>query len=575
MSKQSINNYYNKLDQYKRFGGTRNETSIRRAFANLLEEYCLPKNLILVDELKLKNSTKRPDGTVKDALQLDWGFWESKDSKDDLDKEIEHKIAIGYPTFNIIFENSEQIVLFQQGEEVSRGSMEDADFLDSILKKFVGYQRPEIKEFHKAVEKFKEDIPDIVEALREMIAKEAKTNKKFKAQREKFWQVCRESINPQISAFDIREMLIQHILTAEIFDTVFGDSHFHRENNIARELEEVINTFFVGAVRRNTLAKIDNYYKTINREAANIDNHHEKQKFLKVIYETFYKAYNPKGADRLGVVYTPNEIVKFMVESTDYLLEKHFNKNLADKNVQILDPATGTGTFVTDIIERIPTQYLKHKFKNEIHCNELAILPYYIANLNIEFTYQQKMGEYKAFENIVFVDTLDNLGFDFVGKQNTMFAMTSENLDRIEKQNAQKISVIIGNPPYNANQMNENDNNKNRTYPTLDKRIKDTYIKASSAQKTKVYDMYSRFYRWAMDRIDKNGVIAFITNRSFIDSRTFDGFRKIVEQEFDYIYIVDTQSDVRANPKIAGTTHNVFGIQTGVAIMFLVKTEKK
>jgi len=438
MSKQSIHNYYNKLDQYKRFGGTRNESSIRRAFTNLLEEYCLPKNLIPVDEIQLKQSTKRPDGTVKNALKLDWGYWESKDLKDKLDEEIEKKIAIGYPTFNILFENSEEIVLWQRDKEAMRGSMLDAEILHRILTAFVEYERPEITEFNAAVEKFKEDIPDIVEALRKMIVDQEK-NPDFRIQREKFWNVCRESINPEISAFDIQEMLIQHILTSEIFDTVFGDSHFHRENNIAHELEMVILTFFTGAVRKNTLASIDSYYKAIKAEASRIDNHHEKQNFLKVIYETFYKAYNPKGADRLGVVYTPNEIVKFMVESTDYLLEKHFGKSLADKNVQILDPATGTGTFVTEIIEHIPPQYLKHKYQHEIHCNELAILPYYIANLNIEYTYQQKMGEFVPFENIVFVDTLDNLGFDFIGKQQTLFAMTSENLDRIKNQNSRKI----------------------------------------------------------------------------------------------------------------------------------------
>lgn len=580
MSKQSINNYYNKISQYKRFGGTRNETSVRRAFANLLEEYCLPKNLLLVDEVSIEVKThgnasqrKRPDGTVKDALQLDWGFWESKDQKDNLNEEIDKKIEIGYPTFNIIFENSEQIVLIQQGKEIMRGEMGDTDFLHRILTAFVEYERPEIQEFHSAVEKFKEDIPDIVEALRAMIAEQADKNPDFRVQREKFWNVCRESINPEISAFDIREMLIQHILTAEIFDAIFGQSHFHRENNIARELETVINTFFVGKVRHDTLSTVDNYYKAIKAEASRIDNHHEKQKFLKVIYETFYKAYNPKGADRLGVVYTPNEIVKFMVESTDYLLEKHFGKNLADKNVQILDPATGTGTFVTYIIEHIPPKYLKHKFKNEIHCNELAILPYYIANLNIEFTYQQKMGEYEPFENIVFVDTLDNLGFGFAGKQTSLFAMTAENLERIKRQNSNEISVIIGNPPYNANQQNENDNNKNREYPQIDKRIKDTYIKYSTAQKTKVYDMYARFLRWSSDRLDKNGIIAFITNRSYIESRTFDGFRKIVASEFNRIYIIDLGGDVRQNPKLSGTKHNVFGIQTGVAIILLVRAD--
>jgi predicted helicase len=577
MSKQSINQYYNKLSQYKRFGGTRNEQSIRRAFANLLEEYCLPKNLLLVDEVKLKESSKRPDGTIKDALQLDWGFWESKDPKDDIDEEIKKKFEIGYPNFNIIFENSVDIVLYQQGQEVIRGKMDDADLLDTVLTTFINYERPEIREFHSAIEKFKEDIPEIVEALRSMIAKEAEENKKFQEQRSIFWEVCKESINPEISAFDIREMLIQHILTAEIFDSVFGESHFHRENNIARELEKVVDTFFIGATRRNTLNKVDNYYKTIKREAASIDNIHEKQKFLKIVYENFYKAYNPKGADKLGVVYTPNEIVKFMVESTDYLLEKHFNKSLADKNVQILDPATGTGTFITDIIEYIPPQYLEHKFKNEIHCNELAILPYYIANLNIEYTYQQKMGEYAPFENIVFVDTLDNLGFDYENKQYSMFAMTAENLERIKKQNSNDISVIIGNPPYNANQQNENDNNKNREYKEVDKRIKDTYVKNSKAQKTKAYDMYTRFFRWASDRLSEDGIIAFISNSSILSLHSFDGFRESIKQEFDYAYFVDLGGDIRALSGKDGIflneSHTIFGTgaMVGIAISFLIK----
>ena len=541
MSKQTINHYYSKIDQYKRYGGTRNESSIRRAFANLLEEYCLPKNLVLVDELTLKKSQKRPDGTVKDALRLDWGHWESKDTKDNLDEEIEKKLEIGYPKFNIIFENSEEIVLIQHGSRIMRHRMEDADALHALLTKFVSYERPEIKKFHLAVEKFREDIPDIIEALRSMISKEEKTNKTFKQAFAEFWKLSKKSINPDITAFDIHEMLIQHILTAEIFDTVFGESHFHRENSIAKKLEAVANTFFTSTLRRNTLVRIDSYYKAIKAQASRIDNHHEKQKFLKVIYENFYKAYNPRGADRLGIVYTPGEIVLFMIESTDFLLEKHFGKSLSDKNVEILDPATGTGTFITEIIEYITPQYLKYKYKNEMHANELAILPYYIANLNIEYTYQQKMGQYKPFNNIVFVDTLDNLGFEFSGKQRTFegFGLSAENLERIKKQNKRKISVIIGNPPYNANQMNENDNNKNRAYPEIDKRIKNTYIKESTAQKTKVYDMYSRFLRWASDRIDKNGIIAFITNRSYIDSRTFDGFRKIVAKEFDDIYIVN------------------------------------
>ena len=294
--------------------------------------------------------------------------------------------------------------------------------------------------------------------------------------------------------------------------------------------------------------------------------------FLKVVYENFYKAYNPKAADRLGIVYTPNEIVQFMIKSTDYLLHKHFGKTLADKNVEILDPATGTGTFICDIIDFLPKNKVAYKYKNELHANELAILPYYIANLNIEFTYKQKMNEYAEFENLCLVDTLDNTGFHWVGKQGDLFGMSAENAVRIKKQNEKKISVIIGNPPYNAKQENYNFQNANRAYKEIDKRIKDTFIKHGKAQnQIVVYDMYTRFYRWAMDRLDENGIIAMITNRSFIDGRAFDGFRKIVASEFNHIYIVDLGGDVRANPKLSGTKNNVFGIQTGVAIMFLVK----
>ncbi|HEY9703813.1 MAG TPA: type ISP restriction/modification enzyme, partial [Allocoleopsis sp.] len=300
-----------------------------------------------------------------------------------------------------------------------------------------------------------------------------------------------------------------------------------------------------------------------------IVNHHEKQKFLKAVYENFYKAYNPLAADRLGIVYTPQEIVKFMIESTDYLIHKHFNKLLADPDVEILDPATGTGTFITELIEYLPANKLKYKYQNEIHCNEVAILPYYIANLNIEYTYQQKMGEYEEFNNICFVDTLDHTSFH--GKQGDLFAMSLENTDRIKWQNDRTISVIIGNPPYNANQQNENDNNKNREYEEIDKRIKATYVKESTAQKTKVYDMYSRFFRWASDRLGDNGIIAFITNSSFINARGFDGFRKNVANEFDYIYVVDLGGDIRAGD----TTGNVFNIMIGVAITFLVKTKSK
>ncbi|MET3758755.1 putative helicase [Rhizobium binae] len=508
------------------------------------------------------------------------GYWEAKDTKDDLDEEIRKKFARGYPQDNIIFENSETAVLIQNRQEVLRAAMTDTANLLRLVSLFFRYERPEIAEFRKAVARFKADLPTVLEALRERIDTAYRDNADFRSAAGRFLQTCKETINPTLGEADVREMLIQHILTEEIFAHVFNDSDFHRKNNIAHELYELEEKFFTGAVKRETLKGLEPYYAAIRANAAQISSHQEKQTFLKLIYENFYKVYDKKKADRLGVVYTPSEIVKFMIEGADWLCERHFSKNLVDEHVEILDPATGTGTFICELLEyfRGDPKKLAHKYKNELYANEVAILPYYVANLNIEATYAAITGQFAEYPNLCFVDTLDNvegLGIR-AGHQHDMFAaLSDENVERVRRQNKRKISVIIGNPPYNANQQNENDNNKNREYKRVDELIKSSYIRLSTAQKTKVYDMYARFFRWASDRMHDDGVLAFVTNRSFIDSRTFDGFRKAVAEEFNEIYLVDLGGDVRANPKLSGTKHNVFGIQTGVAISFLIKRRKQ
>ncbi|MEZ4512022.1 MAG: type ISP restriction/modification enzyme [Chloroflexota bacterium] len=574
MSIQLIQQYHAQVDKIIRYGGSRKETAVRKPFQDLLEQYARQKNLELIAELDYRTRSGRtvyPDGTLKDALRQDWGYWEAKDEADDLDTEIARKLAQGYPASNILFEDTQTAVLYQNSEEVARVSLLDAPALDAVLTRFVSYESREVREFREAIDNFTQDIPRLGEELRGLIRAQYDSNKAFQKEAKDFLELCQEAINPGMEMGDVREMMVQHVLTEDIFVTVFDEPQFHRENIIAHELGTVVGTFYKGQVRRQIDGKIAGYTQAIKARAAQIYNHQEKQKFLKVLYENFYKAYNPKAADRLGIVYTPNEIVRFMIEAADHLCFKHFGRTLGDKGVEILDPATGTGTFITELIEYLPPHQLEHKYRHELHCNEVSILPYYIANLNIEYTYKQKMGQYVAFDNIVFVDTLDNMGFAYQGKQLSLFGLTDENAERIQRQNQRDISVIIGNPPYNANQLNENENNKNREYPEIDKRIKETYIKHSTAQKTKLYDMYTRFYRWATDRLQQNGIVAFITNRSFLDARTFDGFRKVVADEFSHIYVVDLGGDVRKNPKLSGPKHNVFAIQTGVAIAFLVR----
>ncbi|MEJ7862633.1 MAG: N-6 DNA methylase [Pyrinomonadaceae bacterium] len=490
MSKLLITKYHNRLHEIFNSGGTRNETSITFAFANLLRSYAEKKGLLLVEQFEFVGRSGRrirPDGVLKYFGGIDVGYWEAKDTKDKLDVEINKKLnEAGYPNKNIIFEDTNTAVLIQEGAEVMRVSMREWEELNRLLDRFINYEPSEVKEFNKALEQFKENVPTIVEGLRELMKDEAEKNKDFREKRDNFLEIARSEINPEITPEDIREMIIQHVLTEDIFTNVFDDAEFHRSNNIARELEDVIHTFMTREVRKNYLSRIEYFYKTIRDAASGITDNHEKQKFLKTVYENFYKVYNPKGADKLGVVYTPNEIVRFMIDSTDWLLEKHFGKSLSDKGVDILDPATGTGTFIAELIDRINIHTLEYKYEHELHANEVAILPYYIANLNIEYTYQQRKGTYKEFKNICFVDTLDNTdALAYSGKQLLLGGISSENAERIKKQNEKRISVIIGNPPYNANQANFNDFNKNRDYKEIDKRIKNSYVRHSTAQRRK------------------------------------------------------------------------------------------
>ncbi len=578
MSRLLIDRYYADLAERKQYGGQSNEGNLRKSFANLLDSYCRPRNYRLVEEIATRTARGniiKFDGVVKNALRFDLGYWEAKDTKDDLDREIAAKFEKGYPDDNILFENTEKAVLIQSGEEAFRIELADAAALDRCLNQFLDYERPEVKGFRQAIEKFREDLPQIVEVLRETIAQEETSNQRFLELRDRFWETCKTSINPQITLFDIQEILIQHILSEDIFLNVFNDAQFHRDNNIARQVQSVVDTFFTGGLRRNVLKSIDHYYGIIRQQSAAIADHHEKQEFLKSVYENFYKAYNPKAADRLGIVYTPSEIVKFMIEGTDHLLEKHFNRYLSELGVKILDPATGTGTFITELIEYLSPPTLEQKYREDLFCNEVAILPYYIANLNIEYCYQQKTKNYEEFNNICFLDTLDHAGLK--EEQKDLFSISVENTERIRRQNAEDLTVIIGNPPYNAWQENFNLRNANRPYQEIDKRLKDTYVKKGKAQnKIAVYDMYVRFYRWASDRLTE-GVLCFITNSSFLDSKAFDGFRKCIQEEFDYAYFLDLGGNVREisgrDGVFIGEEHTIFGISamTGIVIGFLVK----
>lgn len=582
-----IENYYKMLKNKSKYSD--NEMTTRMAFQVLLHDYSKEYNYELIPELAHMNKNI-PDATIKTTIGTDFGCWEAKDIKDDLEIEIQKKLAKGYNSSNTIYENTQRAVLFQNGERVKEADITKPEELANILNHFFSYQTEEIKSFTKATEDFTKSIPIIIEDLRITLDKQFKENDNFKEKIEEFLKIARQTINPGVGIKEIREIIIQHILTIDIFNSVFDEHYFSRENNIAKEVEKIIETFFSGAVRRNFLSRIQNYYSMVKANSSRIDDYRQKKKFLITIYEQFYKIYNPEAADSLGVVYTPLEIVDFMIESVDYLLKIYFNKNIEDEGVNLLDPATGTGTFVSEIISYIYQKYekiykhdyivenkiLEKKFDNEIFCNEISILPYYIATLDIEHTYQRLTGEYREFPNIVYADTLDNNVYWKSEYEASLFNFTEENFIRLARQNQKHINVVIGNPPYNSNQENANQNNKNRAYNHIDQRVSETYKKHGTATKEKLEDPFIRFFRWSTDRLnqEKGGIISFITNDSYIYKKSFDGFRKVISEEFNHIYVLELGGDIYRNTKLSGTKHNVFGIKTGVAIIFLIKLPK-
>jgi predicted helicase len=547
------------------------EMAVSSAFQDLLSSCARKFHWMLVPEFSIERKGAAPirvDGAVLDTFKLTRGLWEAKDSDDNLDKEIKAKLAVGYPKQNIIFQAPERAVLYQNG--VRQGLNEDitdAKNLVELLKQFFEYRLPHHEEWEQAVKEFSERLPEIAGAVQKLIEQERKTNQKFVQSFEAFYAVCRQAINPNLSVQAVETMLVQHLLTERIFRKIFDNPDFARRNVVATEIEKVIDSLTSRHFNREEFLRgLDRFYKAIELSAENTENYSEKQAFLNTVYERFFQGYSPKEADTHGIVYTPQPIVNFMVRSVEEILQKEFGRSLSDRDVHILDPFVGTGNFIVRVMREIKTSALPYKYENELHCNEVMLLPYYIASMNIEHEYLERIGEYKPFPGICLVDTFELAE----SKQTALF--TEENTQRVERQKQAPIFVILGNPPYNAWQLDENDNNKNRQYPQLDRRVAETFARDSSATLTSsLNDPYVRAFRWATDRIAGDGIVAFVTNGGFLDSRAADGLRQHLRSDYSEIFILDLGGNVRRNPKLSGTTHNVFGIKVGVSVNLLVR----
>ena len=568
---KAVTAYYDSLARFASLG-IKHETAVRSAFQELLEHCARQFDWKLVPEYRIKRKGQADasaDGALLDNYGLNHGLWEAKDSADDLEKEIKHKFSIGYPKQNILFWQPDRAVLYQNGEHFWEADLTKPDDLVKILTLFLEFAPPAIAEWEKAVEEFKDKVPQIGASLKKLIENERQTNKKFIAAFEDFCSLCRGSLNPNISIEAVEEMIIQHILTERIFRKIFDVADFMQRNVIALEIEKVIAALNSRVFSRDDFSRsLEHFYGAIENAAATITDFHEKQNFLNTVYERFFQGFCVKVADTHGIVYTPQPLVNFMVASVEKILTAEFGKTLADKDVHILDPFTGTGNFIVNLMRHIPKSALPHKYAHELHCNEIMLLPYYVASMNIEHAYWDATGKYEPFEGICLVDTFRTLEppqveFSFLSEKNT---------ERVEKQKKAEIRVVIGNPPYNAWQTDENENNRNQKYNRIDQRVRETYSEDSNAQnKNSLSDPYVKAFRYASDKIKTGGVIAYVTNGAFVDSLACDGMRKNLAREFDAIYLLDLGGNVRKNPKLSGTTHNVFGIQVGVCITLLVK----
>ncbi len=563
--------FYVALDQFQKLG-VDHESAVRSAFQSLLASCARQFQWTLVPEFSLQLKRDKRillDGALLDVFHLTHGWWEAKDIHDDLPAEVRRKFQAGYPKDNILFQTPKRAILWQDNRCVLDADLSDPKQLVQTLEVFFAYHPPAIAEWEKAVALFKDKVPQIGKGLAKLIQQEQKNNSQFADAFANFFQKMRLTINPNLAEAAVQEMLIQHLLTERIFRTVFNNPDFTRRNVIAHEIETLIHALTSQSFsRREFFQSLNRFYTAIERTAETIEDFSRKQHFLNTVYEQFFQGFSVQVADTHGIVYTPQPIVDFMVKSIQHILKTEFRSSLSHSGVHIIDPFVGTGNFIVRIMREIRKTALEHKYKQELHCNEVMLLPYYIASMNIEREFYEATGRYQPFEGLCFVDTFE------LAEDRQLALFTEENTRRAKRQKETEIFVIVGNPPYNAGQVNENDNNKNRQYQTIDQRVRKTYAKDSNATlKNSLFDPYVKAIRWASDRIGEEGIIAFVTNNSFIDGFSFDGLRKHLADDFDAVYILDLGGNARKGLKVSDS--NVFGIRVGVSISLFVKTKRK
>ena len=525
-----------------------------------------------------------------DRFKVVWSVLNALRAHDDQFNAIVNKIDLNKKKSGKIIVGRSPVQFGMDGKPIStKGDDEYASLSQQMTLQFEELQSVVFARMVQKVgerrywEQWAKDVAQIAEMQMDRIRRLIKDEGKYQNTFEQFVFGLRQNINPSISETEAIDLLSQHMITKPVFDALFEGYSFVKNNPISKSMQTMLDLMEDQALEKDT-ETLTKFYESVKMRASGIDNAEGKQRIIIELYDKFFKTAFPKMVERLGIVYTPVECVDFILYSVNDVLKKEFGKGLTDENIHLLDPFAGTGTFITRLIQSglIDLKDLERKYKHEIHANEIVLLAYYIATINIENAYHDATPEedgigtatYTQFDGIVLTDTFQ-LGESEAGEK--LFSeMFPQNSKRVEKQRNAPLRVIFGNPPYSVGQKSANDNAQNQSYPKLDSRIAETYAKLTTAtNKNSLYDSYIKAFRWSSDKLDENGgIISFISNGSWIDVGAMSGFRKSLEKEFTSIYVFNLRGNQRTSGELSRKEGGkIFGSgsRTPIAITLLVK----
>ena len=525
--------------------------------------------------------------TVLNALRAHDDRFNATVNKIELNKNKPEQILVGRP--EISFDREGNPVYPDTGNIPSSKNISEQLSLQFQQLQSVVFARMVQKVGDKRYwEQWAKSVADIATRQTERITKIINENPKHQKEFSIFLEGLHQNINPSISQNEAIEMLSQHIITKPVFDALFEGYSFVKNNPISRSMQKMLDLLEEKIIEKDT-EELQKFYESVRVRASDIDNAEGKQRIIIELYDKFFKTAFPKMVEKLGIVYTPIEVVDFIIHSVNDILKKEFNRSISDENVHILDPFTGTGTFMVRLFQSglIKEEDLDRKYHHELHANEIVLLAYYIATINIENAYHDATPDpddgigkekYFPFEGICLTDTFQ-LGETEEG-QKLFSEMFPQNSERVQKQQKAPLRIIMGNPPYSVGQKSANDNAQNLKYEKLDNRIAETYADLTNAtNKNSLYDSYIKAFRWSTDRLDKTGgIICFVSNGAWLDGNSADGFRKSLEKEFTSIYVFNLRGNARTSGELRQKeAGNVFGggSRTPISITLLVKNPDK